>query len=392
MKRPAVGGAVILLLAALVGVASAATWNVSSVEELRSAVAAAQPGDTVLMADGTYGFGDTTGCQIADKSDLTIRSASGNRGAVVLTGLGINSRKTEFGFKLYRSSRITIQDITIQNVYWHCIQVNEGSNYCTLRNLYMWDAGEGPVKVTSPGTAGPYSDYGLVEDCAIGYTTKGTRSVVEGIDIVASVGWVIRDCEFYNVTKGRKNAVAYGFFAKGNAQDTVVDGCYFEDCDIPLSFGGGGTGTDWFRDGDSTYEHRGGIMSNNVVNRTLDVAVYMNKAGGFKLYNNTLWSTYTGADSSVDVRFNSYGDVVNNLCSQGYQLRDGGTATFSHNIFHAPAALFVDQVGGDFHLVGTAAAAIDQGADTLASVPDDMDAQARPCGSGVDIGADEHCP
>ncbi len=281
--------------------------------------------------------------------------------------------------------------MTLRDVYWHCVQVNEDSDYCTLRNLVMWDAGEGPVKVTSPGHSGPYSDYGLIEDCVIGYTTQGMRDVVEGIDIVGSVGWVIRNCEFYNVTKGPDpDLVGYGFFAKGNSQDTVVEGCYFENCDIPLSFGGGGTAPEWFRDGDMTYEHRGGIMRNNVVNGTKDVAIYMNSAHDFKVYNNTLWSTFAGYDSSIDSRFNSSGEIANNICSQYYHLRDGGAATEHHNLWHASLSLFEDPGSGNFHLVSGATSAIDQGADLTADVPTDMDGQTRPIGAAVDIGADEY--
>jgi len=369
---------------------SAATITVSSVSELRSAVAAAAPGDVIELTDGVYQWTESTLVTISDKSNLTIRSQSGNRAAVVLQGAGINGG-TQFVFKLYRSPHFTAENMTLRDVYWHCVQVNEDSDYCTLRNLVMWDAGEGPVKVTSPGHSGPYSDYGLIEDCVIGYTTQGMRDVVEGIDIVGSVGWVIRNCEFYNVTKGPDpDLVGYGFFAKGNSQDTVVEGCYFENCDIPLSFGGGGTAPEWFRDGDMTYEHRGGIMRNNVVNGTKDVAIYMNSAHDFKVYNNTLWSTFAGYDSSIDSRFNSSGEIANNICSQYYHLRDGGAATEHHNLWHASLSLFEDPGSGNFHLVSGATSAIDQGADLTADVPTDMDGQTRPIGAAVDIGADEY--
>jgi parallel beta-helix repeat protein len=367
---------------------------VSSVEELRAAVAAATPGTIIEMTDGTYTWSDTASCcTISDKTNLTIRSQSGNRDAVVVQGLGISSRTTQFCFKLYRSDYITFENFTMKDVYWHCVQVNEGSEYATFRNLVMWDAGEGPIKGTSPGTSGPYCDYGLVEDCAIGYTDTGERSCVEGIDLVACNDWVIQDCEFYKARKsGGPAKVGWGFFAKGNSQDTVVDDCYFEDCDIAISFGGGGTSSQYFRDGDETYEHRRGIMKNNVVNRTKDVGIYMYYAMQFKIYNNTIWSTFEAADSSIDMRFPpTSGEVFNNILNEGYRLRnDCWDVTFANNILYADSSLFVDQPNGDFHLVSTATDAIDKGLDTTADVPDDMDGEARPKGSAVDIGADEY--
>jgi hypothetical protein len=50
----------------------------------------------------------------------------------------------------------------------------------------------------------------------------------------------------------------------------------------------------------------------------------------------------------------------------------------------------VDQPNKDYHLVSTATDAIDQGCDTLADVPYDMDWESRPKGSAIDIGADEY--
>ena len=384
---------VVTLAVSFVSAVSAATWNVSDITGLRTAVAAAAPGDVILMADGTYSFSDAIGCLIQDKNNLTIRSASGNRAAVIMTGLGQDSRKTQFGFKIFRSPHITIQDITIKNIYWHCIQVNEGSSYAVLRNLYMWDAGEGPLKVTSLGPAGPYCDYGLLENSTLGYTTKGTRGNVEGVDIVGNVGWTIRNTDFYNVTKLQHNDAACACFAKGNSQDTIVEGCYFQGCDIAISFGDGGTGSQYFRDGDTTYEHRRGIIRNNIVHNTKDVAIYLRQSIDFKVYNNTLWSTFSAADSSIDTNIPPCdGLIVDNICSQNYRLRNGATATLTNNIFHASPSLFVNQAAADYHLLSTATSAINMGINSATDVPTDWDWQTRPYGSALDIGADEYYP
>ena len=362
--------------------------TVSTVQQLRDAVLAATPGTIIELTDGTYAWSDnTTLARIEDKQNLTIRSQSGNRDAVVLQGLGISS-STEFVFKLTRSDHVTIENLTMRDVYWHCVQLNEGSECFTVRNCLMWDAGEGPIKSTVLGSSGPFCDYGLVDNCVIGFTTTGKRSVIEGIDVIAVRGWVIKDTEFYNVIHPKPRNVAYGCFAKAASEDTVIENCYFQDCQVSMSFGGGGSPISLHRY-EAPCEHYRGILRNNIIHYSSDVGVYMNKAADFKIYNNTLWTA--NGFSSIDVRFaESYGSIINNICSDGYQLRDGGLATFATNLFNASASLFVNQAGANYHLASTATQAINQGTDTTADVAYDMDWESRPKGSAVDIGADEY--
>ncbi len=371
--------------------APAATLTVGTTTELEAAIVASQAGDVIELRDGIYSVAGVAGFVVANKSNLTIRGKSGNRNLVVLQGQGINSTATQFIFKLYASPYVTLQDMTMKDVYWHHVQINDGSHHFTLRNLVMLDAGEAPVKVTSPGGSGPFSDYGFIENCWLGFTSYGTRDVVEGIDIIASVGTVVRGNEFYRVRKlGDPDNVGWGVFAKCNAQDTIIENNYFEDNDLAISFGNGGCPATYARNGDITYQHRGGIIRNNVVHGTKDNAVHINSSAGFKVYNNTLWSTFGDGGSSIDVRYNSYGEVFNNIATEGVRLRDGGTASFAANIWYADASLFLSQPTGNYHLVASALGAIDQGVDSSSDVPTDMDAQARPSAIGVDIGADEY--
>ncbi len=378
-----------LLLLSVTKTVYANLATVSTTKQLISAINASQPGDIIELADGVYQIDTVNGIVISDKSGLTIRSQSGNRDAVILQGKGIDNDSTQFIFKLYRSPFFTLSDLTMKDVYWHHIQVNSGSHHFILKNLVMLDAGEGPVKITSPGGMGPFSDYGLIENCWLGFTSYGTRDVVEGIDIIASVGTVVRNNKFYRI-KNYSSGVGWGVFAKCNAQDTVIENNYFEDNDIAISFGNGGCPPAYARYGDATYQHRRGIIRNNVVNRTKDNAIHINSAHDFKIYNNTLWSTNDDGGNSIDIRFNSNGKIFNNISNQGYRLRDGGTATAANNIWKAKSSLFKDQPNGNFHLAPTAVEAIEKGFDNLTDVSYDMDWQSRPKGSKIDIGADEY--
>lgn len=60
------------------------TVTVGSVEQLYNAVSAVSPGTTILIMDGTYNLGSSNRYLWIDTPGLTLRSASGNREAVIL--------------------------------------------------------------------------------------------------------------------------------------------------------------------------------------------------------------------------------------------------------------------------------------------------------------------
>lgn len=80
--------------------------------------------------------------------------------------------------------------------------------------------------------------------------------------------------------------------------------------------------------------------------------------------------------------------IANNLTDGAIAQRDAAQATLVANFTQATAGMFVNAASGDLHLRPTATQAIDKGV-ALAQVTTDWDGQARPCGAGSDIGADE---
>ncbi|MEK0312723.1 fibronectin type III domain-containing protein [Cohnella sp. 56] len=362
--------------------------TVTSLSQLQQAIdQAPAQGRVITLAAGTYN--QTATININGKNNITIQGATSNYDDTVVAGQGIDASSMDINFKVNDSDYVTFKNMTIRDSYYHAIQVNSGSDYFRADHLKTWDNGEGGFKSTSGGSLDlPYTDYGTIENCLIGYTAGGKRGSVEGVDLIASKGWIIRGNTFQNAKKA--GGVAYAFFAKGNSMDTIVENNVFKNSSIAMSFGGGGTAAQYFRNGDTSLEHRGGIMRNNVVYVTEDAGVYMNKASGFKVYNNTILGVPSGV-GAVESRFaGSSGDVRNNLMDKAVKLRDGGTATSSNNITNGTASMLVNAAAGDYHLnAATASAAIDTGYALPVDVPFDMDGQPRPSGSAYDIGADE---
>jgi len=363
---------------------------VTTYSQLKSAALNAPPdGRTIIVAPGTY-YQDGV-LWLTGKSNLTIRGETGNPDDVVLVGKGINNSSMWINIAINNCPYFTIEALTLKDTYYHGIQVNNSSHYVTIRNVVFLDNGEGGVKATNNSAGTSYSDYGLVENCWLEYSTYGMRPVVEGIDLIATKGWVIRNNVFVNARK--VVPAGFGFFAKGNAQDTICENNLFVNCDIAASFGGGGTAAVYFRDHEYPYEHRNGIIRNNIMIGGADAAVYLNKALNAKVYNNLSYKhvlTFQARfpECSVDFKNNiavrapgSYEPVV--------RWRDGAVDLGSSNNVLGNDSWFVApglSEAADFHLTDTATAAIDQGYALPADVPVDKDGVSRPQGPAWDIG------
>jgi parallel beta-helix repeat protein len=307
---------------------------------------------------------------------VLLRGATGNPHDVVIRGQGQDNNAVQMVFNLDNAPAWTFRDITVKDSYYHGFKFDHTSTDCALVRVIMRDHGESGVKGTSDPTAGSYPDRLLIDSCDIGFTqpTGGTRSVVEGVDGVGVNDWVIRNSRFVNVQKN--GAPAYAIFTKGNSSNTVIENNRFENCFIGASFGGGGTGAQFFRDNDQTYEHRNGIIRNNVIMRCTDAGIYINKGVNCRIYNNTLFECVL----TIQLRFSqSSGDVRNNLVLRApsnsgepvIRLRDGAVL-----------------LGSGANLAASSQA-VDAGNPLPVDVPFDFEGQRRPAGSGWDVGADE---
>ena len=90
--------------------------TVSTVTELQNAVNNATSNTTISIADGTYNL---DGVYIRlDTPHLTLRSASGNREAVILDGNYVTTEIVQIV-----ASDVTIADLTLREAYYHPIHV-----------------------------------------------------------------------------------------------------------------------------------------------------------------------------------------------------------------------------------------------------------------------------
>ncbi|MCP4898199.1 MAG: hypothetical protein GY906_14595 [bacterium] len=374
--------------------------------DLRDIVAAAAADTTILLHDGLYDMsgGDFDYRLAFDTPNVTLRSASGNRDAVILDGdYGTNELVSIY------TSDITIADITLREAYDHPIHMSGSPGNpisgILIYNVRIVDPGQQAIKVNPSGDG--WVDNGTIECCDIELTNAGRPEIRDscytgGIDVHQAQGWIVRN----NRISGfwcNDGLSEHGIHFWKSCRDTVVEENVIVDCARGIGFGLGSSGSDRIYPDDpypgvGYMGHIDGIIRNNFVAAAdsglfaspdgFDTGIGLEQAHGARVVHNTVASTANPLSSSIEWRFpNTAAEVMNNLVSAWLLPRDGAQAVLAGNIESAPGIWFTDISAGDLHLTGDASAT-DLGVLLEPGLADtDIDRQLRD--SLPDVGADE---
>jgi hypothetical protein len=374
--------------------ATGPTVMVDSASELQDAVTNLSSGTTILIADGTYQLTNTL--NIRGVTDIAIRSASGNRDAVIIEGRGM--RNTSYGdvphtMAVYDATNVLIADLTLRDAYFHLIQIHGevDADGVHLYNLHLVDAGEQFVKGSTAGNPGPYADDGIVECSLFEYTDRARSDYTNAVDVLAGSGWIIRDNVFRRIRAPQGQLAGPAILMWRNSIDTIVERNLFVECDRAIALGLSTPDAN-SRDGESTYDHQGGVIRNNMIYREGpgDIGISVNYARDVEISHNTVILNGTFPWGAIEYRFGSTtATISNNLTDAPIWQRNGASATESGNLTTSSLSWFVDPGTADLHLTAAATAVIDS-AITIGDVGDDFDGHFRPVGDGADIGADEY--
>ncbi len=351
-----------------------ATVTVGNTVELLAAVQRANAGGhlAILLEDGTYALDDMLWIS---GSHVSFRGRSGKRDAVVIRGQGMAGGVTHV-FNVAGSS-FTAADLTVGWVAHHAIQIHSSSDNPVIHNVRFVDTGEQMLKVSYVPGASEGSDNGLVEWCLFEYSAGvGPQYYIGGIDAHQARHWVVRRNVFRHIRSPESDLAEHAIHFWSESQDTLVEGNTITDCDRGIGFGMDDRG------------HSGGIIRNNMVHTTRDVAIGMESASGTEVYHNSVFAE--NYDHAIEYRFPRTQGVaiINNLTNASIASRDGGSGRVGGNVTAAQAAWFVDAARGNLHLAGFNSAVVDQG-QLLSAVVQDFDCENRPKGAGYDVGADE---
>jgi hypothetical protein len=292
---------------------------------------------------------------------------------------------------------VTIADLTIRDFAFHAIQVRGelAASRFTLHNARLRDTGQQLLK-GSVSAARQYADNGLVACSEFSYTTNAPSNYTNGIDLLATSGWVIRDNLFARIRGPEADGWSAGpsILVWAGASDTVVERNRIVDSFRGIALGLTNSPHQYARNGEGAYDHAGGVVRNNVIvnlHRWADEAIEVNAARDARIEHNTVLVEGTAA-WSIGVRFpQGYALIRNNLTNHRIFLRDGGRASLDGNVTSARRSWFVDAPRADMHLAADGRPAIDAGV-AIPDVADDFDRTVRPAGRAPDAGAFEAGP
>jgi parallel beta-helix repeat protein len=339
---------------------------VASSDEARQAIAGASPGDIITFLPGEYAIRGTVHANRPGSADAPIVVRAARPGTVTLA---LNAGE---GFAVlapyWRFENLTIRGACRSDSSCdHAFHIVGKAHHFVARNNTIRDF-NAHFKIN--GARGAFPDHGLIESNTLSNTApRRTTHPVTPIDLVAASGWTIRANLITDFVKAWGDRISYGAFAKGGAERTVFERnvvlCERALASQPgqrvgLSFGGGGTGKRYCRDGRCITEHDGGIMRANLVSGCSDVGIYLNSAANTQVLDNTLLDT-----AGVLVRFPESGATFEgNLVDGTLHSREGGVLRVGDNLStaiswlylgrHPQRALFADPARLDLRSQGGA--------------------------------------
>lgn len=381
--------------------ARAGVVAVTTPGELTAAVAAAAPGDEIVLADGTYALAADVSCATPGTAaqPIVVRAATP-------LGARIEFDTTE-GFKVtaahWHFEGLDVHGTcAVDDTCEHAFHVSGAADGFVLRGSRVVDF-NAQLKVNAGQIGNTFvtPNRGLVENCEL-FDTRGrdTGNPVTKLNIDTGDDWVVRGNFLHDGEKLGGDTVSYLAFMKSGGHRGVFERnlvvCSRDTTGgvrIGLSFGGGGTAPQFcapaFDAGTPcAIEHEGGTIRNNIIASCSDVGIYVNRGHDSHVLFNTLIDT-----AGVDFRFDtSTGEAAGNLLTGAIRPRDGGTVTAADNRTGVDLATFQtwyrDPAAGDLAVTGDIAELVAAGP-ARADLTDDYCLQVRP-GGALTLGAIEH--
>lgn len=310
-----------------------ADYLVGTVEQLTNAMHQATAGQIIELLPGVYRLNKLLYARNPGQVDqrITVRASRPNVAVIeVATNEGFQVAQPNWTFENLKIVGVCNNDEYCEHAF-HIVGMARNT---IIRNNRIEDF-SAHIKIN--GFRGAWPDDGLIEhNTLINTRPRHTSRPVTPVDLVAANNWLVADNYVANFVKADPKASAFGIFMKGAGAGGRIERnlivCSLSDLSQPgirvgLSFGGGGSGPAYCRDGTCEVEFSGGRAINNIIAHCNDFGIDVNRSRASFIAHNTLINT-----AGIDVRGEGASAVAfGNLFEGKARARKGGTIRLEMN-------------------------------------------------------------
>ena len=312
---------------------AAATKLIHNAGELSRAMSAAKAGDVLELVPGLYAIRQTIETAAGGTPSRPIVLRAARPGSVML------ELDTVEGFRV-RHPYWVFENLVLRGVCRHhgdcehAFHIVGSARGVVVRNNRIEDF-NAHLKIN--GERGHWPDDGLIQfNLLTDRVARQTDQPVVPIDLVGASGWQVADNIISHFVKAGGNGISYGVFMKGGGHAGRIERnlllCSGHDISAPgsrvgVSFGDGGTGPAFCRDGRCAAEHLDGLVANNVIAHCNDFGIDVFRSPRTVVAFNTLINT-----AGIDVRHApATAQVYGNLLEGRIRARHGAQLSQQHN-------------------------------------------------------------
>lgn len=355
--------------------------RVANADDLLAAVDRIEPGGTILLADGHYRVPHVI--VLEGKTDVAIRSASGDPSNTVLSGKGWDrGNGGDDILHIGHCNGVTIADLTFADCrsYGIKVEAEKGPKNVHIYNCRFRDIGVRAIKGSASQDPNLRAVKGSVRYCVFENTRIPPADwlfggdYISAIDMMALEDWTFADNAFRNI-RGRNGGGRAAIFIWVRSRDIVVERNLILDCDRGVAFGNPGQSTANLP-GERIVHVVDGVIRNNFISGGHDCGIELWYAQRIKVQHNSIWRPEQNWRRGIRIGTGTaQADIVNNLV-HGDILAEGGEAQLNSNLVGRLDGYFAAPPRGDLALTSDASRAIHQGV-RLPEVEEDIRRRLR---------------
>jgi len=370
--------------------------TVADTQQLHAALQSLSPGDKIILAPARYRTHLLFTARHSGTQALPVRlTARDGAGSAIIDGAG-----ADITVKFAGAAYIHLEGLDITGGGYHGVFFSDGAHHIRVAGSRIYDNfavrpldSHAELKGSGPADNRPH--HIAILDNEIFHSSHPPGGNFQGIDCNFCDDFLISGNYLHDIRQPVSEP--YSHYDRGSciqmkssSRNVVIERNKIAHCHIGIVYGGEGL---------ASPEHIGGMVRNNLIYASGEIAIAVVNVHDGKILHNTLYANAGAIRVARDQRNPESRNMVliaNNILDGPVRIYSNGDNVMqqaNHVLTRKEtASLFINAAEYDFRLLPTATQIIDKGAMSGGQVADDFAGTLRPKGAAADIGAYEYQP